>query len=1390
MKTQFDWLVSVFSPIGRRSLKERLLSPWLTTRRRANRRGHYSLASVESVEVRYLLSATFATSLGGNGDDIPTGIALANDGGYAVVGNSNSFNGSNQDIWLSRFDANGSLLWTRTYAGSLFVQLNSDPQDPINTFSSDFATDIAPLSDGGFVITGSTRNSSSAGDGLAIRVNVVGDIVGGEIHSFAHSGVDSLNSAADNGTLVAGTMSLGIELPSATITTFGSATYFDINGVLYGGFVNDHFALNQAIRKHDGGVAAIGGYAFGNGGGFPLVATSVNGGFTGVTMAQNFGEEGLAITESAPDLSLPSQPRYLGVLTRTVSPNINIQEANIVRKLDSQTLQPIWEVGLNGTYAPANRTRAKIEALPDGGFLIAASTYYSSHAGGAGSGVNVMLTRLSADGQLVWAKAYGGPGTDGNSFNGESIDLIVTPDGYAFTVATDSFGTNGLSTSREYWVVKTDLDGNIPMMSGLVRDVTASVTLNPFGGTVLQTKSLVEFNPAQFPRRERTPEEVASGIFPPIVLGQEKFGTLAVVNNFTTTTVAVVPSFQNTPNFNSGAAQFAQANYQTTESATEYIDVIVSRTDATHGAYGKASVNYTITPNGSTSATEFLAAPAELFQYATPGFNSYHVDFEDGELTKAIRIRALDEDEFDPNDSITITLTDPDPLNDIVLGTTTSTVVALRDFSNARPTLDDLTISRAENRPVGTLVATMQGTDLNVEQSLTYSLVDGNTSNAFAINPTTGKVTVRAPLLIDYEKATSYTLTVRASDNGTPVRSDDATLTINLTNIVEAPSHPNRTFSLSENKAFGAHLGTALATVDFGLMPTYSIVSGNTGSAFAINPDTGKVTVNNPEVLNYEITKTWTLTIRATDSGNPALSGDAVWTINLTNVAEAPALEGQTIFMAENRPFGALVGTAIATVDTGRTATYSIVSGNTGSAFAINPVTGKLTVNNPAALDFELLKPWTLKIRATDNGTPALSGDAIWGIDLYNVEEAPVLPDRTISLPENRPLGAIVGTAIATVDFGRSAIYSIVGGNTGSAFAIHPDTGKVTVSNPEALNYEVRKTWKLIIRATDRDVPELLDNSVWTINLTNIVEAPVLPDRAISMPENRPSGALVGSALATVDFGRSATYSIVGGNTHSAFAINPTTGKLTVNNPDAINYEVTKTWKLYIRATDNGDPALTDSSLWTINLTNLVEAPVLTDRTISLPENRPSGALIGTALATVDFGRTATYSIVGGNTHSAFAIHPDTGKVTVNNPEALNYEITKTWKLYIRATDNGDPALTDTSLWTINLTNIVEAPVLSNQVISIPENRVSGTLVGTAVATIDSGRTATYSIVSGNTDSVFAINPTNGKVTVNMPLLLDYERTRTFFLRLRVTDSAGLTGEATWRINLIDIAGA
>src|SRR2546426_652436 len=69
---------------------------------------------------------------------------------------------------------------------------------------------------------------------------------------------------------------------------------------------------------------------------------------------------------------------------------------------------------------------------------------------------------------------------------------------------------------------------------------------------------------------------------------------------------------------------------------------------------------------------------------------------------------------------------------------------------------------------------------------------------------------------------------------------------------------------------------------------TYAITGGNTGGAFAIDGRTAAITVANSAALNFETTPSFSLTVSATDTGSPALSGANTITVNLTNVNEAP----------------------------------------------------------------------------------------------------------------------------------------------------------------------------------------------------------------------------------------------------------------------------------------------------------------------------------------------------------------------------------------------------------------------------------------------------------------------------------------------------------------------
>ncbi len=79
----------------------------------------------------------------------------------------------------------------------------------------------------------------------------------------------------------------------------------------------------------------------------------------------------------------------------------------------------------------------------------------------------------------------------------------------------------------------------------------------------------------------------------------------------------------------------------------------------------------------------------------------------------------------------------------------------------------------------------------------------------------------------------------------------------------------------------------------------------------------------------------------------------------------------------------------------------------------------------------------------------------------------------------------------------------------------------------------------------------------------------------------------------------------------------------------------------------------------TVSLTNVNEAPRFVPQSFSLPENSPNGTTVGTVVASdPDAGQTFTWSIVSGNTSRAFAINASTGRITVANVGALNFEAT------------------------------------------------------------------------------------------------------------------------------------
>ena len=177
--------------------------------------------------------------------------------------------------------------------------------------------------------------------------------------------------------------------------------------------------------------------------------------------------------------------------------------------------------------------------------------------------------------------------------------------------------------------------------------------------------------------------------------------------------------------------------------------------------------------------------------------------------------------------------------------------------------------------------------------TLAYGLVGGNLSGSFEIDASTGELFYKGAGE-DYESdATSFTLTVRASDGSLHA---DTTVTVNVTDVNEAPAFAETSyaFDLAENADGSTNrvsLGTVAATDPERTTLAYRLVGGNESGSFEIDATSGELFYKGSGEDFESGTTQFTLTVRASDGSETA---DTTVTVNVTDVEEGPSPEGAT----------------------------------------------------------------------------------------------------------------------------------------------------------------------------------------------------------------------------------------------------------------------------------------------------------------------------------------------------------------------------------------------------------------------------------------------------------------------------------------------------------------
>ena len=178
--------------------------------------------------------------------------------------------------------------------------------------------------------------------------------------------------------------------------------------------------------------------------------------------------------------------------------------------------------------------------------------------------------------------------------------------------------------------------------------------------------------------------------------------------------------------------------------------------------------------------------------------------------------------------------------------------------------------SIAENSANGSSVGTV--TPVTVSGTLTYTISSGNEGGAFAINPSTGALTVATSSVLDFE-----TLSTRFDDpsdielfvtiSNTTGGSESVRVLVTVTDENEAPVITAlAAITMLENTLSGTPVVQVVATdEDRYQYPVFSILSGNGAGHFAIDSATGEITVATPPSVAADTV--FNLVVQAADSG-------------------------------------------------------------------------------------------------------------------------------------------------------------------------------------------------------------------------------------------------------------------------------------------------------------------------------------------------------------------------------------------------------------------------------------------------------------------------------------------------------------------------------------------
>ena len=728
-------------------------------------------------------------------------------------------------------------------------------------------------------------------------------------------------------------------------------------------------------------------------------------------------------------------------------------------------------------------------------------------------------------------------------------------------------------------------------------------------------------------------------------------------------------------------------------------------------------------------------------------------------------------------------------------------------------TMNPYTASVTEGSSTGTPVITVQADDSDAGTlgEVSYSITSGNSNNNFAIDSTSGEITVNGD--IDREVISEYTLTIRAQDGGSPARSDISIVVITVDDINDnSPifQRSSYTITVREDVNVPADLLTLVATDadEAGSQNsaiTYSIQTGNAGSVFNLATNAGVLSVISS--LDFESTPSYSLNVVATDGGSR--TGNAVVTVTVTDINdEVPTLSAdQTVSLQEDTSTPSVIASFNASGEMGEVLQFQL-SGSQNGEFVIDATNGEVSLVQ--SLDYESRQEFRLTVSVSDGQFSTSSRLTITVTDVN--DNSPIIdPAGPFSIMEERPSNSLVGSVSASDrDSGSNAELSFrITQQPLNLFMIVPDGGNtVQIRTASVLDREALAQMNhflppnsqsdITIEVSDNGNPRLTSSMTVVIRLQDINDnAPTLvnPVSEVNISESSNIGTVLTRVVASdVDIGVNAlvSYSLTGS---PLFTIDSSTGTITL--ASSLDFETRREHTIMVFASNPDGVNSTEHTIVVRVIDENDNSPIFTmdPYTASVAEGSSTGTPVITVQADdADSGvlGEVEYSIVDGNINEVFSIDSTSGAVTVNG--VIDRELLDEYTLTVAASNPGMLSQMSTSRIEITITDINDNPPLfmqSRYTLSLREDAPLASILTVVVTDADEPGNANsqfnITISSGNEDGLFAISTPSG--VLNLSSLLDFEMQTSHELTLTAIDGGApsLSSTSIVEIEVINV---